>query len=129
MHEIANRLKIRSSSKGQGNKRYVCFWKTSKSKAFSEQPFRRMEGHFDRRESSRPVHRYARDARFPTASAGYMDGEIVGASAPELGVENRGRAMLEKMGWSNGTGLGTPSNKGILAPVPHVVKNSRTGLG
>jgi hypothetical protein len=59
----------------------------------------------------------------------YMDGDVVGGTAPEIGVENRGRAMLEKMGWSSGTALGAINNKGILLPVAHVVKNSRTGLG
>lgn len=58
-----------------------------------------------------------------------MDGDVVGASAPEIGVENRGRAILEKMGWSSGTALGATNNKGILQPVAHVVKNSRAGLG
>ena len=62
-------------------------------------------------------------------SASYMDGDVVGGSAPEIGAENRGRAMLEKMGWSMGTALGATNNKGILLPVVHVVKNSRTGLG
>lgn len=58
-----------------------------------------------------------------------MEGDVVGASAPEIGVENRGRAMLEKMGWSSGTALGASNNKGILQPVAQVVKNSRAGLG
>ena len=63
------------------------------------------------------------------AAAGYRDGEIVGAAAPELSVENRGHAMLEKLGWSKGTALGALDNKGILQPVTHVVKISKAGLG
>ncbi|GKT39927.1 protein SQS1 [Colletotrichum spaethianum] len=59
----------------------------------------------------------------------YRDGEVVGGSAPELGQENKGRAMLEKMGWSSGTALGALNNKGILQPVAHVVKRSKAGLG
>jgi hypothetical protein len=58
-----------------------------------------------------------------------MEGDIVGGSAPEIGAENKGRAMLEKMGWSTGTALGAINNKGILLPVAHVVKNSKAGLG
>ena len=46
-----------------------------------------------------------------------LDGEIVGAAAPELGIENRGRSMLEKMGWSKGMALGSLSNQGILQQV------------
>lgn len=57
------------------------------------------------------------------------EGEIVGASVPELGQANKGRAMLEKMGWSKGMGLGTLENKGILEPVAQVMKRSKAGLG
>jgi len=58
-----------------------------------------------------------------------MDGDVVGASAPELGSENRGRAMLEKMGWSSGMGIGKVGNKGRVEVIQHVVKNSKAGLG
>lgn len=50
-------------------------------------------------------------------------------SAPELGIENRGRAMLEKMGWTTGMGLGNPNNAGIVAPIFAKVKTSKAGLG
>ena len=63
------------------------------------------------------------------AAVSYRDGDIVGGSAPELGIENKGRAMLEKMGWSTGTALGALNNKGILQPVSHVVKTTKAGLG
>ena len=62
-------------------------------------------------------------------AASYREGEVVGATAPELGSENRGRAMLEKMGWSSGTALGALDNKGILQPVPQTMKKSKAGLG
>jgi hypothetical protein len=57
------------------------------------------------------------------------DGEIVGGGVPELGQENKGRNMLEKMGWSKGMGLGAVDNKGILEPVAQVMKYSKAGLG
>ena len=60
---------------------------------------------------------------------GYRDGDIVGEGLPELGQENRGRNMLEKMGWSSGTALGALENKGILHPVAQVVKRTKAGLG
>ncbi len=63
------------------------------------------------------------------AGASYMDGEVVGASAPEIGAENRGRAMLEKMGWSSGMGIGKVGNKGSTEVIKHVVKNTKAGLG
>ena len=61
--------------------------------------------------------------------ASYMDGDVVGASAPEIASDNRGRAMLEKMGWSSGMGIGKDGNKGSIEVVKHVVKNSKAGLG
>lgn len=64
-----------------------------------------------------------------TAAASYRDGDVVGAAAPEIGHDNKGRAMLEKMGWRSGTALGSENNKGIMLPVPHIVKNSKAGLG
>lgn len=57
------------------------------------------------------------------------EGEIVGASVPELGQENKGRTMLEKMGWSKGMSLGALDNQGILEPVVQVMKRSKAGLG
>ena len=63
------------------------------------------------------------------AGVSYMDGEIVGASAPEIGADNRGRAMLEKMGWSSGMGIGKVGNKGSTEVIKHVVKNTKAGLG
>jgi hypothetical protein len=63
------------------------------------------------------------------AGASYMDGEVVGASAPEIGADNRGRAMLEKMGWSSGMGIGKVGNKGSTEVIKHVVKNTKAGLG
>lgn len=62
-------------------------------------------------------------------ATGYRDGEVVGRGASELGQENRGRAMLEKMGWSKGMALGTVGSGGILMPIEHIVKNSKAGLG
>jgi hypothetical protein len=55
------------------------------------------------------------------------EGATVGGSAKPLGAENKGRAMLEKMGWSKGTGLGKQKD-GILEPIFHKVKNTKTGL-
>src|SRR4051794_29033623 len=42
----------------------------------------------------------------PRTSVWNKEGTIVGHSAKEIGAENKGRAMLEKMGWSAGMGLG-----------------------
>ena len=63
------------------------------------------------------------------SGATYRDGETVAASAPELGADNRGRALLEKMGWTAGMGIGAIGNKGGLEPIRHVVKTTKAGLG
>lgn len=57
------------------------------------------------------------------------EGEVVGASVPELSQDNKGRTMLEKMGWSKGMSLGALDNQGILEPVAQVMKRSKAGLG
>jgi hypothetical protein len=57
------------------------------------------------------------------------EGTIVGARAPEIAAGNKGRTILEKMGWTAGTGLGASDNQGIMAPVEVVVKHSTLGLG
>jgi hypothetical protein len=62
------------------------------------------------------------------SGATYMNGDIVGASAPEISAENKGRAMLERMGWK-GEGLGAIGNKGMVDPIQHVVKTTKAGLG
>jgi len=64
-----------------------------------------------------------------SSGASYRDGEVVSASAPHLGEGNKGRVILEKMGWCSGTALGAAHNKGILEPVAHIVKTNKAGLG
>lgn len=59
----------------------------------------------------------------------YKEGEIVGQHATELTSDNKGRMLLEKMGWSKGMALGTIDNKGIMMPITHVMKKTKLGLG
>lgn len=56
------------------------------------------------------------------------EGEIVGEDAPEIGSDNIGRRMLEKLGWSSGEGLGAVTNKGISKPLFARVKRGKAGL-
>ncbi|RMZ90261.1 hypothetical protein DV736_g2518, partial [Chaetothyriales sp. CBS 134916] len=63
------------------------------------------------------------------SDASFRTGDIVGGTAPELGADNKGRAMLEKMGWTSGTGIGADGNKGRLLAVEQVVRRGRSGLG
>jgi hypothetical protein len=133
VHDLANAFNLKSKSVGSGKKRYPCLYRTTRSLPFEDAAFRAIEARVGRKYFPRigmGNRRHKTDVGGDgSATAGYRDGDIVGASAPELGVENKGRAMLEKMGWSNGTALGALNNKGMLQPVAHVVKKSRAGLG
>ena len=139
VHEIANTFNAKSRSSGKGNNRFPVLYRTHRtipydenllgrklSRIFLGKSALRMEKMAQPKTTSLGV---ARRGGFSKAAVSYQDGDIVGASAPELGVDNKGRAMLEKMGWSTGTALGAMNNKGIMQPVVHVVKNSKAGLG
>jgi hypothetical protein len=139
VHEMANAFNLKSKSAGKGNKRFPVLYRTPHTSSFSEAKFAAVESGLTRRYLpsmnlkgrnlvSVPK-RSGRGGGFSNGAVSYRDGDIVGGSAPELGVENKGRAMLEKMGWSNGTALGAVNNKGILQPVSHVVKTNKAGLG
>ncbi|KAE8449924.1 hypothetical protein EG329_007063 [Mollisiaceae sp. DMI_Dod_QoI] len=137
VHELANAFKLKSKSAGNGTSRFPILYRTPRTSVFAEHTFNAVEARLTRRFLPRMdvsskksgVKRPARGGGFNSAAVSYRDGDIVGGSAPELGAENRGRAMLEKMGWSSGTALGALNNKGILQPVSHVVKTTKAGLG
>ena len=146
VHEIANAVGLNSKSIGVGDSRFPVLHKTVRSRMYEENAMEAVEARLSqRRFFSRKDKAGKRKAKsgaakrngsggggggFRSATAAtYRDGDVVGAAAPELGVDNRGRAMLEKMGWSTGTALGALDNKGILQPVEHIVKTSKAGLG
>ncbi|KAL8944825.1 MAG: hypothetical protein Q9216_000247 [Gyalolechia sp. 2 TL-2023] len=139
VHEMAHILRLKSKSSGAGKARFPVLFKTGRTGEFDQAAESKLESlvnsqrFFPRKDvkgakkltSTRPGRRDAGK----TAGVSYQDGEVVGAAAPEIGVENRGRAMLEKMGWSKGTALGALNNKGMLQPVIHTVKTTKAGLG
>ncbi|KAJ5633030.1 hypothetical protein N7490_009369 [Penicillium lividum] len=138
IHELANKVNLKSQSRGNGITRFPILLKTSRTPKYSRKTIPQFDNLLSGRKLNRRLYQsWGPDASRPTkakrggagGTVSYMDGDVVGASAPEIGVGNRGRAMLEKMGWSSGTALGASNNKGILLPVAQVVKNSRTGLG
>jgi hypothetical protein len=137
VHELANAFNLKSKSAGNGNKRFPILYRTSRTSVYVERNFNAIEERLnhrflprmDVRGKSGSGTKRAGAGGFNSAAVSYRDGDIVGGSAPELGAENRGRAMLEKMGWSSGTALGALNNKGILQPVSHVVKTTKAGLG
>lgn len=139
IHEIALAFGLKSFSKGSGRTRFTTLQKTSKTIQFDDEVFDRVRGklirrfypRMDRKSRSGGTNTLGRSegSGMSRADFSYRDGEVVGGAAPEIGSDNRGRAMLERMGWSTGNALGALDNKGILQPIVHVVRSSRAGLG
>lgn len=140
IHELANIVNLKSQSRGDGPARFTMLLKTSRTAGYTRKTISKVDSLLSGRKLNRRLFQSwgsgANKSRMTKSKRGavggtvsYMDGDVVGASAPEIGAGNRGRAMLEKMGWSSGTALGATDNKGILLPVAHVVKNTRAGLG
>ncbi|KAM4058007.1 r3H domain-containing protein [Hirsutella rhossiliensis] len=135
IHELANQFKVNSKSAGKADQRRTTLFRTKRTMPYIESTFENAMSRIRRRQLPRPdakrrrapIKRVAAGGSHTAAS--YRDGEIIGGTAAELGIENRGRAMLEKMGWSSGTALGAAHNKGILQPVTHTMKRSKAGLG
>ncbi|KAF2788744.1 hypothetical protein K505DRAFT_254785 [Melanomma pulvis-pyrius CBS 109.77] len=126
VHEFANKLGLKSRSRGGGHNRFTVLSKTLQTRQYDDDSFDALleQKKFNNRLQRGPF-RQGPKMR-PTVS--YKDGDTVGASAPELGPENKGHALMAKMGWSKGMALGALDNKGILQPIPHVVKTSKAGL-
>ncbi|KAL2039583.1 hypothetical protein N7G274_007855 [Stereocaulon virgatum] len=139
VHDIANVFKLKFKSTGTGTSRYPVLSKTNGTLQYDEDALdsieallssRRFLPRMDRPKNKGTPSGKGRGRGSATAGASYRNGEIVGAAAPELGQENRGRAMLEKMGWSTGTALGAlNNNSGIIQPIAQVVKTGKAGLG
>ncbi|KAI6461185.1 hypothetical protein MCOR16_009184 [Pyricularia oryzae] len=133
VHEIAMKLGVKSKSTGKGDQRRPVLHRTKTTSLYSIEVMDRAFARINRRHFPRLDKRSrgggGNRGGGAHASIKYRDGEVVGGSAPELGETNKGRTMLEKMGWSKGMGLGALDNKGILEPVAHVVKTSKAGLG
>ncbi|KAF2623464.1 hypothetical protein BU25DRAFT_179519 [Macroventuria anomochaeta] len=140
IHQAADHFKLTSRSRGDGLDRFIVLTKTTRTRTYTDNEFDkailhkgllyRLSGPTFSQKGDRP--RKSATVRFGGArgkpSTGYRDGETVGANAPEIGPENRGHALLAKMGWSKGMGLGALDNKGILQPIAHTVKMTKAGL-
>lgn len=142
IHQAAAHFKLTSRSRGDGFDRFTVLTKTTRTRTYTDNEFDkamlhkgllyRLTGPTFSKKGDRP--RKADTVRFGGArgkgkpTTGYRDGETVGANAPEIGPENKGHALLAKMGWSKGMALGALDNKGILQPIPHTVKMTKAGL-
>ncbi|KAI1082669.1 hypothetical protein F5B20DRAFT_532157 [Whalleya microplaca] len=143
IHAVANKFKIKSQSAGKGIARYPVLYRTKATLPFDQAVFDRTFGRikqtwFARVDVDEEVVNETRLLKRAEARNGkgrfkgtvtVREGDIVGQHAAELGVENKGRAMLEKMGWTKGMALGSGQNKGIMVPITHVIKKTKAGLG
>ncbi|KAI1804590.1 hypothetical protein F4811DRAFT_519068 [Daldinia bambusicola] len=143
VHALANKFKIKSQSAGKGKDRYPVLYRCKATLPFDRVTFDRTFGRvrqtwFPRVDANPKLVDETRILKRAEARSGksrfkssltYREGDVVGQNAVELGSENKGRTMLEKMGWSKGMALGSEENKGIMVPITHVVKKSKAGLG
>ncbi|KAF3047439.1 hypothetical protein E8E12_006504 [Didymella heteroderae] len=141
IHQAAAHFKLTSRSRGDGYDRFTVLTKTTRTRTYTDNEFdkailqkglvKRLSGPTFSQKGDRAFKKSA-TVRFGGSrgkpTTGYRDGETVGANAPEIGPENRGHALLAKMGWSKGMALGALDNKGILQPIPHTVKMTKAGL-
>ena len=148
VHRLAKALKLHSRSEGKEGKgagRFPVLTKTPHTPFYSIDTIweidnlmearkffpKYMNSHFGKSQRFKAPGSFGKLRRDKggISGASYMNGEVVGANAPELGNDNKGRAMLEKMGWTSGTGIGAVGNKGNLDAIQHVFKTTKAGLG
>lgn len=134
VHRMVHQLNVTSKSRGSSANRFTVLSKTKRTLTVEDSFFDALKT----KRGFRAQFASVSSRRGATATGGkrvvhtgvsYRDGEVVGAKAKELGPENKGRVLLEKMGWSKGMALGAESNKGILLPIAHTIKMGKGGLG
>lgn len=143
VHRLAKALDLKSHSSGSGENRYPILTKTPRTPRYTLETISEIDALMALRKffpkaggwgSSKATPKSSTKIRRgggggALAGASYRDGEVVGASAPELGAENKGFALLQKMGWTSGQAIGALGNKGSIEVIKHVVKNTKAGLG
>ncbi|RCI11865.1 hypothetical protein L249_7454 [Ophiocordyceps polyrhachis-furcata BCC 54312] len=131
VHRLASQFKVKSKSVGRADQRRPTLTRTVSTMKYKESEFDRAiaricpgvdSGHKSKARGSQILEIYHH------TTASYHEGEIVGSQAPALAEGNRGRIILEKMGWSHGKSLGSSETKGILQPVALAMRRSRAGL-
>ena len=142
VHRLAKALGLKSHSQGAGDDRHPILTKTPRTPLYGADTIWEIDALMAQRKFFPKPGGWGSSKNTPNsgmkirkgrggalAGASYMDGEVVGASAPELGAENKGFALLQKMGWTSGQAIGALGNKGSTEVIKHVVKNTKAGLG
>jgi len=130
VHTLAHAYNLSSKSHGSGKSRYTILFKTKATSTTT----------VDERKIATILKRTAwvgsgerSGMKWDVSSSAtkgvkrHKDGDVVGGDAEEIASDNRGRVMLEKLGWRSGMGLGV-EGEGMKLPVFAVVKASKSGL-
>jgi hypothetical protein len=142
LHEIASVLNLKSKSVGAGKNRAPVLYKTNRTADYTDAMFNRVTAASNRgflKNSSfkgknpkgGAIPKFQRGGKgrgADTSSTGLKHGDVVGGGAKEIGRENFGHRLMEKMGWQKGTALGKEGS-GMLTPVEQVMRTGRSGLG
>ncbi|KAK9372592.1 uncharacterized protein V1513DRAFT_460482 [Lipomyces chichibuensis] len=133
VHVLATAYNLSSKSIGGGTQRFTILFKNSRSHleadfgTLSIVEDRLYLPRLDKKATKGPV---TKDfSKRGTGTFRHRDGDVVGSNAPEIDIENKGRQLLEKMGWISGSGLGVAGNVGMASPIMAKVKTSKAGLG
>jgi hypothetical protein len=142
LHEIASVLNLKSKSVGAGKNRAPVLYKTNRTADYTDAMFNRVTAASNRgflknssfkgkKPKGGAVPKFQRGGKgrgADTSSTGLKHGDVVGGGAKEIGRENFGHRLMEKMGWQKGTALGKEGS-GMLTPVEQVMRTGRSGLG
>jgi hypothetical protein len=141
LHDIANVLNLKSKSVGMGNDRFPTLYKTQHTPYTPEMVDRAIDlsvkgalardsrmGRKLAKKNAKTMNKGKGGMGGGTAGASVRHGEVVGAGAAELGKENFGHRLMEKMGWSKGMALGK-DGEGRLTPVEQTMRVGKAGLG
>ncbi|KAF2814886.1 uncharacterized protein BDZ99DRAFT_566811 [Mytilinidion resinicola] len=130
IHRFAKKLELTTKSVGAGKDRFINLSKNTRTRPYKEIEFNSImyKFRFLNNHPKTPKGKVARVRNVAKPVFSYRDGDVVGANAPEIGAENKGHALLQKMGWTKGMALGALENKGILQPIAHTVKSGKAGL-
>lgn len=144
LHNIAHMLNLKSKSVGSGPKRFPVLYKTARTAAYEESYFNRVVSMSSRsflknaqysggngKQGKLPKHAKVwgtRGGGYDRAAVSLRNGEVVGANAAEIGRDNIGHKLMEKMGWTKGMALGK-DGEGLLVPVEQVMRSGKAGLG
>lgn len=145
LHEIAAHFNLNSKSQGSGKNRFTILVKTQRTLEWTDEAWNpiaykatkgflgSMRGMGKGGKGKKKVGGTAAAPRRGgggNAAVGYRNGEVVGATAPEIAATNFGRKLMEKMGWQKGMALGKEGSEGrLLVPVEAVIKSGKAGLG